>query len=125
MQNISTEKVCFIIARARQQSAKEGEVIPDWGSNSAEDDMRVVLEDNQMDASREELLGAIHSLAEDERIELLALTLMGRGDVEDWREALRTARDNPDKRTPRHLAGMPLLGDYLEAGLDQLGFSCT
>lgn len=124
MQNISTEKVCFIIAKARQQNVKEAEVMPDWGSNSAEDDMRVVLEETPMDSSREELLGAIHSLAEDERVELLALTLLGRGDVDGWREALRTAREDSDRRTPRHLAGIPLLSDYLEAGLDQLGFSC-
>lgn len=126
MENLDTEKACFIIAKSRQFSAKEGEVTPDWGSDGPSDQMWVTLQDTPDDPAREELLGAIHSLDEDERIELFALVLIGRGDydVEQWEEALRESQDNPDNRTPRHLARMPMLGDHIEAGLNMLGFTC-
>ena len=42
---ISTEKVRFIIVKARQFDAKEGDADPDEGSNAADDGMADVLED--------------------------------------------------------------------------------
>ena len=68
---------------------------------------------------REELLGAIRELNEDERLQLVALAWLGRGtyDLSEWREALDTARSEHRKRTAEYLLGLPLLGDYLEDGL--------
>ena len=59
------------------------------------------------------------------RVELLALTWLGRGDYskEDWREALKEARRIHDEKETDYLIGTPLLADYLEEGLSQLGYS--
>lgn len=126
MENISSDKVCFIIAKARQFSAKEQEIFPDRGSNPADEEMRVVLQQEPGAVAQQELMGAIHALNEDERVELYALVLLGRGDydLEQWDEAKRVSRDNPDNRSARHLSRMPLLGDHLMSGLTQLGFDC-
>ena len=67
--------------------------------------------------------GSCESLNEDETVELLALVWIGEGDydVEEWEDALADARDNPDERRPEALLSIPLLGDYLDEGLAELG----
>ena len=68
---------------------------------------------------REELLGAIRSLNDDERIKLVALAWLGRGtyDIDEWKEAVATAKTEHSRRTAEYLLNLPLLGDYLEDGL--------
>jgi hypothetical protein len=75
--------------------------------------------DKSDDPVREELLGAIRELPEDERLQLVALAWLGRGtyDISEWKTALDTARSEHRKRTAEYLLGLPLLGDYLEDGL--------
>ena len=53
----------------------------------------------------------------------MALAWLGRGDytASEWSEALATARERNEGSTARYLAGLPLLGDYLEDGADALG----
>ena len=118
---ISTEKVRFIIVKARQYDAKEGDSDPDEGSNAADDDMADVLEDKPEDDSvRQELVSFINGLNEEEQINLVALAWVGRGtyDIDDWDEAIDTARTEHNKRTAQYLLGLPLLGDYLAEGLE-------
>ena len=78
-----------------------------------------VLEDQADDPVREELIGAIRGLDEDARFELVALAWLGRGtyDIDEWQEAVDTARSEHKKRAAEYLLGLPLLGDYLEDGL--------
>ena len=121
---ISTEKVRFIIVKARQFDAKEGDADPDEGSNAADDDMADVLEDKPEDDSvRQELVSFINGLNEEEQINLVALAWVGRGtyDIDDWDEAIDTARTEHNKRTAQYLLGLPLLGDYLAEGLEAFG----
>ena len=47
--SISSEKVCYIIAKARQFVAKDVVADPDSGSNAADDKMVDVLEDQADD----------------------------------------------------------------------------
>ena len=64
---------------------------------------------------------------EDARAELVALAWMGRGDytgIQEWPEAVRTARARHTGATSAYLLGMPLAPDYLEAGLGTLGLRC-
>jgi Protein of unknown function (DUF3775) len=84
--SISSEKVCYIIAKARQFEAKDVVADPDSGSNAADDKMVDVLEDQADDPVYEELTAFIGALDEDERAELVALTWLGRGDagIEEW-----------------------------------------
>jgi hypothetical protein len=55
----------------------------------------------------------------------LALTWLGRGDYtkEEWKEVLEEARRVHDARETQYLVGTPLLADYLDKGLSQLGYS--
>jgi hypothetical protein len=117
--NLPLDKVSFIILKAREYDAKEGESDPDEGSNPIDDGQTDILTDKEDDPVREELLGAIRSLNEDERMRLVALAWVGRGTYskEEWREAIETARSEHSRRTAEYLLTMPLLGDYLEDGL--------
>ncbi|ODS02294.1 hypothetical protein AUC71_01870 [Methyloceanibacter marginalis] len=72
-----------------------------------------------------ELKEFIHDLNEDEQVSLVALAWIGRGSfsADELEEALETARSERTNRTEDYLIGMPLLPDYLEEGLDALGYS--
>ena len=52
---------------------------------------------------------------------------LGRGDfgVEEWESALQQAREAWTPRTADYLIGTPLVADYLEEGLSELGYSCS
>ena len=56
-----------------------------------------VLEDHEDDPVAEEMISAIHALAEDEQVELVAIAWLGRGDgtVDDWESAERRRRRRP------------------------------
>lgn len=125
--NIEPTKVCFIIIKAREFDAKVDPVEPDPGSNEADDGEREILEDYADDATLEELRGAIDILDEDEAIDLVALAWVGRGDFTrgEWAQARALARQSRSGPAAAYLIGMPGLGDYLEEGLAELGYSCT
>lgn len=127
MLEIATDKVCHIILKARAFDAKEGVVIPDEGSDMFDEDARQVLEDFADDATYDELVAFIQGLDEDEQINLVALTWLGREtySVEEWADAVREARDAHNDHTAEYLVGIPLLGDYLENGLAALNESCA
>ena len=122
---IDQDKVAGIIEKARMFDVKEGMTDPDSGSNATDDNMRDVLEDLASDPTYQELLQLIRDLNEDEQISLVALAWIGRGSFgpEELEEALTTARSERTNRTEDYLLGMPLRPDYLEEGLDRLGYS--
>jgi hypothetical protein len=127
MLGINTDKVCFIIAKARMFDVKEGVSDPDSGSNPTDEEMRDILEDFASDPTYQELVEFIRGLDEDEQINLVALAWVGRGtfDKSEWDEALDTAANEHNARTAEYLLGLPLLGDYLEEGLEAFGESCS
>ncbi|MCX7319203.1 MAG: DUF3775 domain-containing protein, partial [Hyphomicrobiales bacterium] len=83
---ISSDKVGFLIQKARQFDAKDIAVDTDEGSNGADDKMIDVLEDNGEDPVVREISGFVAALTEDEKIDLVALMRLGRGDgtIEEW-----------------------------------------
>jgi hypothetical protein len=123
---ISPEKLCFIIVKAHEFDAKDIVTDPDDSSNATDDAMVSVLEDHPDDPVVAELSGFINALSEDEQIDLVALSWLGRGDgtIDDWDELRAEAARAHNKRSARYLLGMPTLGDYLEEGLSQFGRSC-
>src|SRR3990170_9145335 len=123
---ISSEKVCFIIIKAREFDAKDEMTEPDPGSNPSDDRNAAVLEDHEDDPVLEELTSLINSLSEDEQIDLVALAWLGRDDysANDWAAVRQEAARAHNERTASYLLGMPLLGDFLEEGLSMLGYSC-
>lgn len=126
MLEISTEKVCFTIIKARAFDVKDAVTDPDPGSNASDDAMYAVLESHRDDPVEEELTSFISSLTVDEQIDLVTLAWLGRDDYDrsDWDELREQATDAHNERTAQYLLGMPMLADYLEEGLSQLGLSC-
>ena len=125
--NVNPEKVCFIIVKAREFDAKVEPVEPDPGSNPSDDQEGGVLGDYADDPTLEELRGAIGMLDDDELIDVIALAWVGRGDFSraDWSEARALARERHQQPSTDYLVGIPTLGDYLEEGLAELGYSCS
>jgi len=124
--SISPEKVCSIIAMARQFEAKVAVDAPDPGANAGDDDARAVLEQGANDAVRAELMSFIHDLNVDEEVDLVTLAWLGRadGDLEGWGELREEAARAHNNRTGEYLLGMPLLASYLEDALSQFDLSC-
>ena len=122
---ISTEKVGFLIEKARQFDVKEAASDPDSGSNAADDDMIDVLQDNGQDPVVREISGFIGALSEDERVDLVALMRLGRGDasIDEWDDLRGEAAGQRDRHTARYLLGEPMLGDLLAQGLDEFGLT--
>jgi hypothetical protein len=122
---ISAAKVAAIIAKARQFDVKDVVTDPDSSSNASDDAMLAVLEDHADDPVRTLLTATVRGLNEDEQIDLVALTWLGRGDgeLDDWEDLRAEASRAHNKRTAEYLLGIPLLGDYLEEALAQLGYS--
>lgn len=108
MLEISTRKVARVILRAREFDA---DMPPEDLSRSR---LRSVAET--------ELRSYISDLNEDEQASLVALMWIGRDtfDADDLEEAMATARAEARAPTADYLLGVPLLADYLEAGLEKL-----
>jgi hypothetical protein len=123
---ITLEKLCFIIDKARQFDAKDGLTDPGDSSNATDDGMRSVLEDHRNDPVYVELTSAIWVLNEDEQIDLVTLTWLGRGDetLDGWADLRAEAARDHNSRTSDYVLGIPLLSDYLEEALSKFGLSC-
>ena len=125
--NISAEMICYIITKAREYDAKVEPVEPDPGSNPADAGEREILSDYADDPTAAELKEAIDDLNDDEVIDLIAVVWLGRGDFDrqEWKSARHLARERHKRKSADYLMGMPTLGDFLEEGMAQLGYSCT
>lgn len=122
---IAPEKVAHVIIKAREYAAKVGAWNASPGEGDAEEDPEAILEDFANDPTREELAGFIAALNDDEQVHLVALAWIGRGtfEADELDEAVDTAQHEKVNSTARYLLGMPLLADYLEEGLEKLGYS--
>jgi hypothetical protein len=126
--SISTEKVCFVILKAREFDVKDVDTSfdDDDGSNPADDRMTEVLEDRPDDPVDQELVAFIEAMSEDEHVDLVTMTWLGRGDgtLDDWDDLRAEAARVHNRRTASYLLGIPLLPDYLEETLAAFGRSC-
>lgn len=123
--DINPDKVCFVIAKARELEAEDEGVEAD-DSNPTDDGSREILTDEAYETIKEELTAFIEALDADEKSELVALTWTGRGDysAREWRVAVAEARARQEMETSAYLLGIPLLSDYLESGLAEFDLSC-
>ena len=123
MMQISPRRVAHIIIRAREIEAKVGT----WDRAGDSVDADTILESRRGDATEAELRAFIRRLPVDEKAELVAIMWIGRDtfDAAEWDEALETARAEATTPTESYLLGVPLLSDYLEAGLEKLGVDVT
>lgn len=125
MLQIAPEKVAHIIVRAREFDGKVSAWDEDPRSRANDEDPDAVLEDMANDPVVSELTSFIDGLNVDEQVSLVALMWIGRGtyEADELKEAMVTAAEERVNKTSSYLLGVPLLADYLEEGLDKLGFS--
>jgi len=118
--SIDPEKVRTIIDGARAFDAKDGAVDPESGSNPVDDEMVDVLEDTDQDSTYEQLLEAIRGMDLDEQVDLVTLAWIGRGTFtpHEWAMARAEALAAHNNHTAEYLTSLPMLGDYLEEGLE-------
>jgi len=125
MLEISTTKIAHVIVKAREYDAKTGSWEDALASGFHDNDSNSILENFSDDATGSELAEFITTLNDDEQASLVALTWVGRGTYapEELTEAIGTAKSEKVNQTSTYLMGIPLLADYLEDGLDKLGYS--
>lgn len=125
MPDINTEKVCFIIVKARELESEDEGVAAD-NSNSSDDQFLSVLTDDAYSSVHLELTEFIDAMDEDEQCELVALAWVGRGDftAAEWTTAVAQARERCTRETSKYLLGIPLLAAFLENGLAEFDESC-
>jgi hypothetical protein len=124
--SISDEKLCFIIAKAREFDVKDAVTDPGDSSNPTDDMNLAVLEDHKDDPVVAELSAVINSMSVDEQVDLVALTWLGRGDgdIDDWNDLRAEAARAHNRRTAAYLLGIPLLADYLDEAIAEFGIDC-
>jgi hypothetical protein len=125
MLEINSDKVCFVIIKAREFDVQiEGLEADD--SNATDDKFASVFASGEDDSVRKEINAFIDGMDEDEQCELVALCWLGRGDfaVEEWKIAVAEARGRRQGSTADYLIGIPLVSDYLEEGLSKFDLSC-
>jgi len=121
--SVSPEKVCYIIVKAREFDIQD--LVIDEEEDADSEAMRPVLEDVH-DPAFKELRAFINALTEDEQIDLVALTWLGRGDggFDEWDDLRAEAARAHNKRTAAYLLAKPFLPDHLGEGLSQFGLTC-
>ncbi|MBL1256775.1 MULTISPECIES: DUF3775 domain-containing protein [unclassified Methylocystis] len=126
MPTINTDKVCFIVVKARELESEDEGMDAD-ASNATDDNFVSVMTEEAFATVRDEIASFIDAMDEDEQAELVALTWIGRGDyaAADWNEAVREARARRQGSTSAYLIGIPLLSSLLENGLGEFGESCA
>ena len=125
--SISSEKVCFLIVKAREFDVQDGSSDTDSGSNASDDRMIDVLEEGGENAVQQEIRTFIAEMDEEEKADLIGLLRLGRGDgtMEEWDDMRAEGFGEHAGNVAAYLLGEPMLGDYLEEALSQFGFSCA
>ena len=124
MLTIPMSTLGWIIVKAREFDGKDTGT-DDIGDDS--DNPMGVLEDRADDPTEDELTSWISDLTDSQKSELVALFWLGRGDADasDFPDLIDQARGQQGDSTSRYLLGSPLLGDYLEEGLERLGIDTS
>ncbi|MDX2307296.1 MAG: DUF3775 domain-containing protein [Hyphomicrobium sp.] len=122
---IAPEKIAHVIVKSRELGAKVGAWNGTPEEGDADEDPAAILEDFAGDQTRDELAGFIDALNDDEQAALVAVAWVGRGtyEPEELADAFETAANEHNGNTGTYLLGMSLLPDYLEEGLEKLGYS--
>jgi hypothetical protein len=129
--SIGPDTVRLLILKAKALSAALNEDYVDGSEHEVEFDGAGrdshhhdgLAEEESEDLTEREFRALVNDLNVDEAAELVALAWLGRGDYDaaEWNAALAAARERANRRTAKYLLGMPMLGDWLEDGLEAIG----
>lgn len=126
MPDINTEKVCFLIVKARELESEDEGIASD-ASNASDDGFTSILTDDAFSTVRQEIEEFVDAMDVDEQCEVVALLWTGRGDftADEWKSALLQARErHGEGKTSAYLLGIPMLAAFLDSGLAEFGESC-
>lgn len=121
MLEISAGKVAYVAILAREIDVK----VAPWNSpdDDTDSDVGGFFEAHADDPDVIQFTEFIDGLNVDEQASLVAVMWIGRDTftADDLEEAVATAKSEAVNKTSQYLLGVPLLADYLEAGLEALG----
>lgn len=129
--SLSADTIRMLAQKARAVAVSSNDTFEDGHEGDVEFDADTLeeshhhdglAEEESDDLTDEELRELLEDLNVDEAAELVAITWIGRGDfeAEDFTQAVNEAKDRAVGSTATYLLGMPMLADYMEAGLDAL-----
>ena len=125
--NINPEKVCDLVEMGRELAGLTISTAGDGTTSGDDSPLGTLVEPSEgKDPRRREMVAYIGALDAEEQVNLLALILLGRGDfgLDEWEEALLTARDSIEDKSADFLIGDPALPGYLLEGLEAFEESC-
>lgn len=125
--NINPEKVCEIVEMGRELAGLAISTAGDDTTTGDDSPLETLVEPSEgKDPRRRELVAYLGALDAEEQVNLLALILLGRGDfsLDEWEDALITARDSIEDKSADFLVGDPALPGYLLEGLEAFEESC-
>ncbi|HWG79982.1 MAG TPA: DUF3775 domain-containing protein [Stellaceae bacterium] len=125
--NINPEKVCDIIEMGRELAGLEISTAGDGTTTGDDSPLETLIEPaDGRDPRRRAMVAYLGGLDAEEQVNLLALILLGRGDfsLDEWEDALITARDSIEDKSADFLIGDPALPGYLLEGLEAFDESC-
>jgi hypothetical protein len=122
---LNSDKVCFLIAKLHEFGV-ETEVPVGNSSNASDDGFVAVYIDSPDQSVRREIEEFIGAMNDDEKRELIALSMIGSGEYqkEEWPELLKEASGHPEATTAAYLLGIPNAADQLEEGLSMFDLNC-
>jgi hypothetical protein len=126
MLKISKAKIAHVIRQARDHEARSGHWEDMVQSGFQEEaDQSLLVGDIESDTGRGELAEYVSALSDTERTTLIALAMIGRGAFQpnEFAKAVASAKTENISRTEDYLLAIPMVADYLEEGLDKLGYS--
>jgi Protein of unknown function (DUF3775) len=111
--SISPEKICSFIAKAREFDDRE-----------LDEHAPIAPQHHADEVTFEQLTSFIDELSETEKIDMVALMWVGRGDgmLDEWDDLREEAARLRNRRTAAYLLARPQLADHLEQGLSEFGF---
>jgi len=126
MLELNPDIVRLLILQAHEYYAKETlRMTDDKIIQGVENDLPIQTS-YEDDVTYQTFKNTIEDLEPDQQESLVALMWLGRGDydVEEWEAILEIAHERRNERTAEYLIATPLVADYLEEGLSQLGYQC-
>jgi hypothetical protein len=124
--SISVDTVCFIIGKLRDSKSMLAELAEDPCPPDSEgvDALGRQKNEYQYAAVLQELHSFIDDLPDDQQVDLVALTWLGRDNclATDWPAIRGETGEAHYAQTARYLLGMPKVGNFLAEGLSTLGF---
>jgi hypothetical protein len=123
--NINPEIVRWLIMKVKEFSVKESVTFDEKNLQSEyEYDASQILANHKDDLTYREIINTIEDLEPDQKIELISIMYLGRGDfsTDEWQDACKEAENYLNVGLTNYLLSIPLLASFWEKGLELLGY---